>query len=177
MGKSTALRLLSIFRKNKLKSLHELNNSQWLSLSEIKEMQNRKFLKLINHCKENVPYYKKIDCFSKVKSLDDIIKLPWLTKKIIEENYEDLKATNYPEKRFVPNSTSGSTGETLRFFSNAKDIMGLGLLMRNNKWTGWDIGERQVMLWGSQYDFSQAQKFFNKLKNLCIYNTIYISAA
>ncbi len=176
VGKSTALRLLSIFRKNKLKSLHELNNSQWLSLSEIKEMQNRKFLKLINHCKENVPYYKKIDCFSKVKSLDDIIKLPWLTKKIIEENYEDLKATNYPEKRFVPNSTSGSTGETLRFFSNAKDIMGLGLLMRNNKWTGWDIGERQVMLWGSHYDISQAQKLFNKIKNLCIYKKLYLSS-
>lgn len=176
VGKSIALRLLSIFRKNKLKSLQELNNSQWLSLSEIKEMQNRKFLKLINHCKENVPYYKKIDCFSKVKSLDDIIKLPWLTKKIIEENYEDLKATNYPEKRFVPNSTSGSTGETLRFFKDAKDTMGLGLLMRNNMWTGWKIGERQVMLWGSHYDISQAQKLFNKIKNLCIHKILYLSS-
>jgi len=91
MKKHTILLLLGLFRKQKLKNLA---NSQCLLVSEIKKVQNRKFLSLINHCKKNVPYYKKINGLNEVKSLSDITKLPFLTKKIIKENFNDLRATN-----------------------------------------------------------------------------------
>ena len=34
--------------------------SQWWSEEEIDEYQNEKLRKLINHCYNNVPYYKKL---------------------------------------------------------------------------------------------------------------------
>lgn len=176
MRKLAALALLGIFRKNKLKKIQELDKTQWLSLAQIKEIQNRKFLKLMKHCKENVPYYKEIDGLNEVRSLKDIMRLPFLTKKIIRGNYINLRATNFPDKYFIPNYTSGSTGETLNFFSDIKNAMTLGVLMRNNMWTKWDIGEKQAMLWGSRYDISKAQKLFNKIKNSFIHNMLYLSS-
>jgi len=43
-------------------------------------------------------------------------------------------------------------------------------------WTGWNFGERQITLWGSHYDISKAQKFFNKIKSQCFQRNSYLSA-
>lgn len=174
--KTVSVVLLSLFRRKKLKILNELISLQWLSPSEIKNIQNKKFIKLINHCKENVPYYKKIEGFSRIKSLDDITQMSLLTKKIINENQEKLKTINIPAKHFIPNSTSGSTGESLKFYSYAKNYVNFGITIRDNIWTGWNLGERQAMLWGSHYDISRAQKLFNKIKNLFIHKNLFLSS-
>lgn len=168
--------LWGLLRRDKFRKWQELNKSQWLPLSELKRLQNNKFINLINHCKKNVPYYRAIDAIHAVKSLDDITKLPFLSKKDILENQESLKAVNYPTSRFIPNSTGGSSGMALTFFSDSNNIMSLGLLVRSNAWAGWRVGERQAMLWGSHYDISIAGKLSNKIKNWCFHKKLFLSS-
>tara|TARA_B100000965_G_scaffold404668_1_gene436154 strand:- start:63 stop:1403 length:1341 start_codon:yes stop_codon:yes gene_type:complete len=92
---------------------------EW-DITKLKEYQNEEFLTLIKHCLKNVPYYKKMfadyGISTKIKSIDDINLIPILTKKNVVENLEDLQATNFDNIKKYPVSTSGTTGEKLKFF-------------------------------------------------------------
>jgi phenylacetate-CoA ligase len=174
--KSASQVIMEIFRKEKMNTFYELSKTQWLSNEKLREIQTEKLRRLFNHCEKHVPYHSEIKSLNKVKSVSDIIKLPFLTKGMINERREDLKARNIPKDYFIPNSTGGSTGQSLNFFSDKRNTMGFGILMRNNMWTGWTMGARQAMLWGSHYDISKANKILNRMKNEFVHKILYLSS-
>jgi phenylacetate-CoA ligase len=97
-----------------------MNSSKW-STEKLLEYQNNEFIRLFDHCKKNVPYYKKLFSEhglnkSNITSKDDISKIPYLTKKLIIENSQDLVAENLKNSKKYQFSTSGSTGQRLSFF-------------------------------------------------------------
>jgi len=105
-----------------LKTYKFLKKSQWWSKEKLDVYQLQQLSKLIHHAYEHVPYYKKV--FEKldlkpndIQSIQDLQKLPFLTKKIINKHIEDLKAINYPKHRFEYTYTGGSTGEPLKFYT------------------------------------------------------------
>ncbi|RLF52064.1 MAG: phenylacetate--CoA ligase family protein, partial [Thermoplasmata archaeon] len=92
-----------------------LKQSQTWDKKQTEEYQIKQLKNLLHHAYKNVPYYNKL--FKKaglkprdVSSIDDLKKLPFLTKQIVQENREDLKAQNYPEYKFDYIKTGGSTG-------------------------------------------------------------------
>ncbi len=98
-----------------------LRKSQWWSRKQLEEYQVQQLGRLVRHAYENVPYYKKV--FDErglkpgdIQNLDDLKKLPFLTRDIIRENLDDLKATNYPRKRLECVTTGGSTGVPLSLY-------------------------------------------------------------
>ncbi len=98
-----------------------------MSPEKIKELQNEKFLRQIKHVYENVPYYRKkmVDKgvnLSDIKSLDDIKKLPFLSKADLKSAYpQGLLAV--PLKDCVRiHSTSGTTGKRVVSFYTQADI-------------------------------------------------------
>lgn len=108
-----------------------LKKSQWWSEEEIQAYQLNKLQELIAHAYENVPYYTHL--FNKIglkpediQNFDDLKQIPYLTKEIIQENIDLLKAKNYPESSFQYVNTGGSTGIPMGFYiekgtSNAKE--------------------------------------------------------
>jgi phenylacetate-CoA ligase len=89
---------------------------------KLKEYQFSELKKILIHCEQNVPFYNKI--FKEysfnpnnMQDFSDINILPYLTKDIIRENYEDLIATNYKNKKLYTLKTSGSTGKKLQFLA------------------------------------------------------------
>ena len=83
---------------------------------KLKELQNERFLKQVRNVWDNVPYYKKKMkdkglSLDDIKSLDDLHKLPFLTKDDLRETYPyGLFAR--PLKECVRiHSTSGTTGK------------------------------------------------------------------
>jgi phenylacetate-CoA ligase len=102
------------------KTFQELCLSRSLTYQELQDYQYIKFLELMEHVYKNVPYYRKImidrqltiDSF---KSVEDISLLPFLTKDIIMNNFDDLIAQNMKHIRPVEFRTSGSTGKKLIF--------------------------------------------------------------
>jgi phenylacetate-CoA ligase len=98
-----------------------LQKSQWWSRERLEEYQIRQLQKLLNHAYENVPYYRKV--FNErglkpedIQDFSDLQKLPFLTKEIIRDNLNDLKAIKYPQKKFEYVTTGGSTGIPLAFY-------------------------------------------------------------
>ena len=87
------------------------------------DYQNRKLLKLIHHAYNNVPYYKRVMqerglTPKSFQSVEDITQLPFLTKDIIRENFDDLIAQNMRGEKSFEFRTSGSTGKKLVFLGN-----------------------------------------------------------
>lgn len=97
----------------------ELLKTQWLSEKEIDDFQISKLKSLIDYCNNNIPYYQRIFKengihSSDINSLNDLKKLPILTKEDIRTYYKDLINPNFKSK--VEHShTSGSTGKALKF--------------------------------------------------------------
>jgi len=103
------------------RELKFLQQSQWWSREEMQTYQNNELSKLISHAVKNVPYYR--DLFSRLKLTandirftEDLQKLPILTKDIIRENAQRLRADGYTDDRVISCSTSGSTGKPLKFY-------------------------------------------------------------
>ena len=94
---------------------------------KIRELQNEKLLKQVRNVWENVPYYKakmqeKGLTPDDIKSLDDLYKLPFLTKDDLRKAYP-YGLMGRPLKDCVRiQSTSGTTGQRVVAFYTPHDI-------------------------------------------------------
>jgi phenylacetate-CoA ligase len=91
-----------------------------LPIQNLQDYQYIKFMNLIEHAYQNVPYYRKIMIDRQLtpksfKSVEDVSLLPFLTKDLITKNFDDLIAQNMKHIKPVEFRTSGSTGKKLIF--------------------------------------------------------------
>ncbi|MBR4703404.1 MAG: phenylacetate--CoA ligase [Oscillospiraceae bacterium] len=97
------------------------------SREEILEIQNKKLVKQVRHVYDNVPYYKKLMDEKGVKpediqSVEDIRKLPFLSKADLREAYPyGLLGTDIKNCVRI-HSTSGTTGKRVVAFYTQHDI-------------------------------------------------------
>lgn len=133
----------------------ELEQSQYYSLSNLKEIQFKKLNSIFNESYQNVDFYKdlyssygiKID---EMKSLTDIEKLPIITKKQLKIAYPKKSLNKQMKlKKTIVDSTSGSTGKPFLFALNwdKKDHVE-ALKIRNFEYTGYGYGRKYYSLWG-----------------------------
>jgi phenylacetate-CoA ligase len=117
-------------------------------------MQNRKLRALIKHCYENVPYYNLV--FKKLKirpydvdSVEDLQRLPQLTRRDIRDNFRNLLAAGFPETSLMLTATTGSTGRPLRFFHDTNSVKWINAaVMRSFYWAGYRHFDKIVNFWG-----------------------------
>ena len=97
------------------------------SREEILKIQNEKIVKQVKHVYENVPYYRNLMDEKGVKpediqGVDDIRKLPFLTKADLREAYPyGLLATDLNNCVRIQ-STSGTTGKRVVAFYTQNDV-------------------------------------------------------
>jgi phenylacetate-CoA ligase len=149
---------LKVYRREYGKKLRvklgEFEKMQWYSLDELKEYQNEKLKILIKHCYENVPYYKTLMHERKLKpadmsSVDDLHKLPILTREDIRNNSSMLIARNYTPSKLILGRTSGTTGSPLQFFyDNEVCLMKNVVDWRQKRWAGVNPGDRVALFLG-----------------------------
>lgn len=97
------------------------------SVEELRRIQNEKLVKQVKHVYDNVAYYR--DLMDKkgvkpedIKSIDDLHKLPFLTKADLRDAYPyGLLATDLKNCVRIQ-STSGTTGRRVVAFYTQKDI-------------------------------------------------------
>ena len=96
-------------------------------LEKIQQIQEEKFLKQVRHVWENVPYYrKKMEekgvSLDDIKSMEDISKLPFLSKADLRNSYP-YGMLAVPLKDCVRiHSTSGTTGKRVIAYYTQEDI-------------------------------------------------------
>jgi phenylacetate-CoA ligase len=84
-----------------------------------RQYQLDKLKNVLIDSQKNVPYYGKLfaehEFNPNIQSFDDMKKLPYLTKTVIMDNFDDLISKNFNGKKILF-KTSGSTGKRLEFY-------------------------------------------------------------
>jgi phenylacetate-CoA ligase len=103
--------------------LEQFEKQQWYSEQELKGYQEEQLRVLIKHCYDHVPYYFRVMTErnlvpSDIARVDDLAKLPLLTKEDVRTHRDEFLATNMKNSRLVFVSTSGTTGSPLQLYSD-----------------------------------------------------------
>ena len=98
-----------------------------MSIDEMRALQSEKLVKQVKHVYENVPYYR--DLMDKkgvtpedIKGIDDLYKLPFLSKADLREAYPYGLLAKPIEDCVRIQSTSGTTGRRVVAFYTQNDI-------------------------------------------------------
>lgn len=143
--------------KNKdfLKNYNFVKKNEFESYENLKRYQKEKLQKLIRFSYDDVPYYSKLFKNLNLKpediqSMEDLQKLPILTKKIIRNHQNDFIPKNLKDQKYVNQSTGGSTGEPLQYrLSKEDEILGLAIMYANWGYAGYELGDKVGVIAGS----------------------------
>jgi len=155
-----------------------LQESQWWSKEQLEEYQMRQLEKLLHHAYENVPYYRRI--FNErglkpqdIQNLDDLKKLPYLDKGIIEKHKVEFISKKYKKTHLIPAQTGGTTGPPLHFwyqkgFTEPKEW---AFIWRMWNWYGFYWGDKHFTIKRSSVVPERIR--YNPLdKGLYLYNAV-----
>ena len=133
--------------------LKRLERSQWWQVEDLERYRRQRLVYLLQSARRLVPYYRDLlrtageprDAASTLQVLAD---LPFLTKSVIREQGSRMIAESATKLRHF--STGGSTGEPLRFQVGVDRVThDVAAKWRATRWWGVDIGDPEVVLWGS----------------------------
>lgn len=161
-----------------------LQESQWWSREKLEEYQMQQLRRILYHAYESVPYYRRV--FEErglkpkdIQDFDDLRKLPYLTKAIIQENLPDLIARNHPKSRLQYVTTGGSTGIPLGFYwergvTDSKEHAFITTLWNRVRFK---IGDRCVILRGDVVQLACKGKFweYDPLKKNLILSSYHMT--
>lgn len=160
-------RLFTAKYSNAIDKLCECTND------EINNYNNRTFVSLFRYAYTNSEFYR--DFYKEhgigiddIKSINDIEKLPIITKDIVRSNIDKICIGN---KRYMQKvSTSGTTGNALPLYQSYESVLiEQAYVNKYRKMCGFNIGERLASLRGHL----DSKTFKVKLH---IANTLYLSS-
>ena len=145
-----------IWDKEYFKRLYQwLQETQWWSKDQLEEYQLEQLQALVKHAYENVPYYRHAFDERRLKpqditSLDDLRKLPLLTKEDVRNNSEDLLSRGVDREGLRLYTTGGSTGVPLSVYHDRHTtvLRESAFILRQWNWAGYRLGDRFATLRG-----------------------------
>lgn len=135
-----------------------MEQSQWWDADRLEALRVRRLRDLLAFAGTHVPYYKSL--FKRIgfdprelKTTQDLQRLPFLGKPEIRAYAEQLKSEKAQSlARF---NTGGSSGEPLIFFiGNERVSHDVAAKWRATRWWGVDIGDPEIVVWGSPIELS-----------------------
>lgn len=134
-----------------VRMLRELERTQWLSAGELKAIQAEKLASYFASIKRDVPYYMDKDLSGALASI------PFQTKKVISENRERMRSRS--ASSLTRSNTGGSTGEPLIFYLGKRRVSAdVAAKLRATRWWGVDIGDREIVVWGSPVELTKQDR-------------------
>lgn len=130
-----------------------LEQSQWYAADELAALQLRALQRLLQEAYDKTAYYRQVMDEAglhptDVNGLDDLTRLPFLTKSLIRAHSDDLKASD--AVGLSQFNTGGSSGEPLIFHIGSERVShDVAAKWRATRWWGVDIGDPEVVIWGS----------------------------
>ena len=159
-----------------LTRLVELEKTQWLSREKLEALQQQKLYRLLDYADKHVPYYQRL--FREVgfqpaevlTNPDAWQKIPFLTKAIIRESFDDLMTTESERRQGMSQlSTSGSTGQPLKFMQDIQFRDNTTAELHHHlTWAGWQLGQPHAYLFGASFEAGYARNLRVQLMNLML---------
>ncbi len=102
-------------------ALAEMRESEFWPAERLRELADARLRRLITYAVQHVPYYRELFAREKldpreIQGLDDLPKIPLLTREILRERFEDLKSDEFDKHAPYFGQSGGSTGERRRFW-------------------------------------------------------------
>ncbi len=126
--------------------LFHLDRSQWLPLEQLRERQLQQLQVLVRHALATVPYYRErwsaaYDPATPL-TLERFAALPLLTRRDLQERFEQLKSDSVPPDHggIQESQSSGSTGTPVRILKT--QLSGLfwnAFTLRDHAWHRRDL--------------------------------------
>ena len=136
-----------VTRQSVYKHFHFLNYSQDWTREQINSYQIARLKQLLLHSMSHVPYYRELFSIlglqpGEIQKLEDLTKIP-ITYKSNYTKKKELKCLlpqQVSKRDLIQNSSSGSTGEPL-FYYSTKDAysMNLAASLRGWYWMGYQV--------------------------------------
>lgn len=130
-----------------------MEEAQWWDAERLAASSVLRLRKLLLDAQSNVPYYRDLFRHTgfdprRVEDVGDLRRLPFLTKPLIRMHTEALK--NERSSHLSRFNTGGSSGEPLIFFIGRERVShDVAARWRATRWWDVDIGDREVVVWGS----------------------------
>lgn len=165
-----------VFKQGIMKRLKFLREAQYWNKEKLNSYRNMLLENLIRICYDEVPFYKKIFDQAGVKPneirrVEDLAKLPIITKEMIRENYPEktIRKTKFKTHK---NATSGSTGKNFEVLEDSEtEGLNRAAFILMLEWAGWKIGEKHF-----QTGMTLQRGFLKKIKDIflrCEYASAY----
>lgn len=130
-----------------------MEDSQWWPRERLEALRVQRLRALLTHAAAHVPYYR--DLFARIgfdpaamSSLTDLQRLPFLDKPLIRAHTDALKADD--ARGLARFNTGGSSGVPLIFYIGLERVSrDVAAKWRATRWWGVDIGDPEIVLWGS----------------------------
>lgn len=148
-------------------------------LRALNQESERQLAHMTRFCYENVPFYRRQFRSLRLEPSDlcrveDLRKLPALTKETILSNWDDFKPVGLERMHYSTRSTGGTTGTPFRYrVGNYDRFLSGALLYRGWGYAGYELGDRMVFLAGASLDvgskstlITKAHEFSRNLRKL-----------
>ena len=136
------------------KYVNEIEEMYGMSPAELRKRNEKRFLEIFHKAWDNSGYYRSLCISGGVKSaddiqhLEDIVKLPILTKDMLRKHGKDLLTRK--EKGLIKNHTSGTTGTPLTVWQDWASVWReQAYFVCYRKRCGYNYGEPMVSLRGN----------------------------
>lgn len=135
-----------------------MNDSQWWDAARLRQWQDERLRRVIQHVYEFVPYYRELFDHHGIKpsafrGQEDLSRIPLLTRALVKSRANDLRSHSRDHRRLVEGHTSGTTGSPLTMLYDADMItMNYAALDRQYTWAGARLqrgGDRIAVLRGN----------------------------
>lgn len=150
-----------LFGRHFIKARSTISKLDGMSVREIADYQYRRLREIIEYADNLIPYYRqsfKNAGFkpSDFKSLDDIKRIPCLTKDQICENFEQLIPVGFPRKYLKKSMTGGSTGKPMVFYLDRRTSSHVDFAYQMHIWkrVGYRFRDRCVVMRGDSFEMA-----------------------
>ncbi len=133
---------------------YQLEQSQWWPPEEIERLQFEQLSQLLAHAYKYVPFHQ-----SRLKEIarqdfvlhsrEDLGKIPIITRRELQDNFDQLVAKAMPEDHLPMRSgqTSGSTGRPVKYATTSiTKFMASAFVLRNHLWHQQDLTVRAAKI-------------------------------
>lgn len=140
----------------------ELERTQWLDAAELEALQLRRLRALLVEAGTHVPYYRRRFAEigfdpAQLHQLSDLQRLPLLGKAEVRAEPDAFRHDH--AKPLARQTTGGSSGTPFAFLiGNERISHDVAAKWRATRWMGVDIGDPEIVLWGSPIELGSQDR-------------------
>lgn len=142
----------------RLRYLQQFEESQWRDQEVLRAEALARLRGVLAHAVARCRYYRRQAEThglrpEDIRELEDLVRWPMLDKAAVRAHGRELLAEGWPEDDLLPSFTGGSTQAALQVWRHRELVASRAAGMwRHDRWSGWDLGRRRAVLWGSVRD-------------------------